>query len=534
VITVSGAGRRRFTLRVAVLSLAVLFAGVCTATTPSRATTGSEPLPLGGYEATDAVPETCPSAAFGGPYDCSSFVITGCPDLAEIQGTVAVGEPIGGPIRGVIVFLSGSGGRAWYSNDIGADGLLMDVRSQGFRVIQVRWQSRWLESVAGQQTGAVRLACRPATMISAIHDRYFAPLGLADRTDGVCGFCVTGNSAGSSQVAYGLSSYGLDRILDAAVLTAGPPHAEIARGCLGPKRLRFSRTNAITMDLSYGFAPDQGPCVARDPSWVSRWDQDSFSLAGNDYLHPSSRIAFIIGEADPLMAELSSYYRQRLDASGTPMLTYQVLPAVGHEVPTTELGRTAIFEALVDEDIAPDVTAPVVDLRTPVVEGVYGLGEVVEADFSCADEQGGSGVASCVGSVPDGGSIDTSTVGAHEVSVTATDFTGNTTTVTRGYSVEETSPDVTAPVVDLRVPVVGGVYGLGAVVEADFSCVDEEGGSGVASCVGSVPDGGPIDTSTVGAHKVGVTATDQAGNRTTVTCRYSVQSPVSVSVGDDD
>ena len=47
-------------------------------------------------------------------------------------------------------------------------------------------------------------------------------------------------------------------------------------------------------------------------------------------------------------------------------------------------------------------------------------------------------------------------------------------------------------------------------------------GSGIDTCVGTVPNGSPIDTSTVGTHTFTVTGTDKAGNLTVVTLHYSV------------
>ena len=150
------------------------------------------------------------------------------------------------------------------------------------------------------------------------------------------------------------------------------------------------------------------------------------------------------------------------------------------------------------------------------------FGEAVAADYSCADE-GGSGLASCTGDVPDGDPLNTSTSGDHAFTLVATDGAGNETTVTHHYSVAP-APDEQAPTIDLRTPLQGAQYDLGADVRADYSCADE-GGSGVASCTGTVPDGDPLDTSTAGAHAFTVIARDGAGHETTVTNSYTVVEP---------
>lgn len=169
---------------------------------------------------------------------------------------------------------------------------------------------------------------------------------------------------------------------------------------------------------------------------------------------------------------------------------------------------------------APDLVAPTVDLRTPAEGAQYTVGDDVKAAYSCADE-GGSGLDSCTGDVPDGDAIDTSTAGDHAFTVTARDGAGHETTVTHHYTVAEPSRDEQPPTVDLRTPDDGAVYDLNEVVTADYSCADN-GGSGLQSCTGTVDDGAAIDTSTAGDHTFTVVARDGEGNETTVSHSYTV------------
>ena len=55
-------------------------------------------------------------------------------------------------------------------------------------------------------------------------------------------------------------------------------------------------------------------------------------------------------------------------------------------------------------------------------------------------------------------------------------------------------------------------------MEALFTCTDEDGGSGVATCDG--PD--RLDTASIGAKSFDVVATDAAGNTRTETVTYRV------------
>ncbi len=163
----------------------------------------------------------------------------------------------------------------------------------------------------------------------------------------------------------------------------------------------------------------------------------------------------------------------------------------------------------------PDLTAPVVDLRSPVDGLQVEVGTPVEVDFSCSDE-GGSELAACVGSVPDGGLLDTGTVGPRSVTVTARDNAGNETVVTHAVEVV----DETAPSIVLTSPTDGAEYSLGESVLADYSCSDD--GSLVTLCAGDVPDGAALDTSTPGPASFRVRALDAAGNSASLTVDYRV------------
>ncbi|HEY7016883.1 MAG TPA: M12 family metallo-peptidase [Gaiellaceae bacterium] len=84
--------------------------------------------------------------------------------------------------------------------------------------------------------------------------------------------------------------------------------------------------------------------------------------------------------------------------------------------------------------------------------------------------------------------------------------------------------DSDAPTANIARPKDGASFKVGQVVDANYKCSDNKNGSGLASCVGTVPVGDPIDTSTPGDHTFTVTATDKAGNVTTVTNTYNVRS----------
>jgi lysophospholipase L1-like esterase len=167
-----------------------------------------------------------------------------------------------------------------------------------------------------------------------------------------------------------------------------------------------------------------------------------------------------------------------------------------------------------------DVTPPEIDLRNPAVDTVLEHREDSAADYSCTDEPGGSGLATCEGTVPDGDPIPTGTLGAQDFTVDATDHDGNAASVIRTYTVV----DVTAPEIELTTPADDAVFAHHEEVLAEFTCTDEEGGSGIADgfCEGTAAAGEEIDTSTLGDHTFTVTATDRAGNVSEVAHTYTV------------
>jgi hypothetical protein len=82
--------------------------------------------------------------------------------------------------------------------------------------------------------------------------------------------------------------------------------------------------------------------------------------------------------------------------------------------------------------------------------------------------------------------------------------------------------DNVKPTVTVAAPIAGGQFRQNSQQIADFACADE--GLGIESCVGTVADGAAIDTSKIGYRTFTVTATDNAGNVTTTSVEYVVNS----------
>jgi len=180
-------------------------------------------------------------------------------------------------------------------------------------------------------------------------------------------------------------------------------------------------------------------------------------------------------------------------------------------------GPSGLYRIDVTGATGCDMTPPTVDLRSPANGSHVKQGAPLVVDFSCADS-GGSGLASCVGSVADGTLVDTSQLGDVTVTVTASDHAGNQTVVENTVTVV----DETKPTISLTAPGAGATYELGAQLLADYACADEPNGSGLESCEGSAADGAAVDTGSLGEKTFTVDASDHAGNTEAMTVSYTV------------
>jgi WD40 repeat protein len=163
---------------------------------------------------------------------------------------------------------------------------------------------------------------------------------------------------------------------------------------------------------------------------------------------------------------------------------------------------------------------PTALIGSPTGGQTYALKQPVPTSFSCTDPYG-PGISSCTDSNGSGspGALDTATVGAHSYAVTATSLDGQTGTASTSYTVAG------APLATVSSPASAARYTRGRVVAASYACQDGAGGPGIASCIGPVATGQPINTTTVGRHTFTVTATSKDGQTTTSTITYTVELP---------
>jgi hypothetical protein len=151
----------------------------------------------------------------------------------------------------------------------------------------------------------------------------------------------------------------------------------------------------------------------------------------------------------------------------------------------------------------PTITGAVTS-GTKTTSGWYS-GEV-KVTFTCSDAL--SGVATC----PD--PVILTANGTNAATGTATDKAGNTASVTvGGIQIDQEKPTLTTGDVIVQ----GGTFTLGSVPAATCTAVDSF--SGIASCTVSVTGG---NANGVGTFSYTATATDKAGNSSTVSGTYRV------------
>jgi len=266
-----------------------------------------------------------------------------CPHVrAAARGNLVVVGPTGSP-RGVVVILLG--GLAQGFEGVNRQ-FVSSLSSDGFEVVVLSWVDSWLQSSPGEQVGPKRLACRAATAVRWTYDHLYQALGAPREGLGGCGFCLHGNSGGASQTAYALSFYGLDDIVDAAIMSGGPPHAGLAAGCLQQDGYTFDTNSAHIIDLSYGFPNGNGPCERHDATYRSHWDQDSVDVGGV-YKYPRARIAFVFVSGDPTVGpQHGMLYEAKLKKAKTPYLSVKDIAGNKHTIESLPNGRATLESEL--------------------------------------------------------------------------------------------------------------------------------------------------------------------------------------------
>lgn len=312
--------------------------------------------------------------------------------------------------------------------------------------------------------------------------------------------------------------------------------------------------------------PSESPCRAEVATVVKASPVLSTKLAGGGQsgtaitVTPSADVrdqASIANELFPLHGEGTVTYTLYSDsacsheASGAgamvdestaipPLIEWTIPVSDAQELSPGEYYWQASFSG--DEWFLPAVSecgsevekvsaAPSAKIEGPGEGGVYSQGELVKAVFSCLEGEFGPGLTACEDSNKasgGAGQLNTSALGQHEYTVTATSKDGQTGTAKIKYTV------AAPPAATIKSPGGGGVYSQGEVIKTTFSCSEGEYGSGLASCEDSNKasgGAGALKTSEVGEHEYTVTATSKDGQSSTARIKYTVGAPCKTAAG---
>jgi hypothetical protein len=86
-------------------------------------------------------------------------------------------------------------------------------------------------------------------------------------------------------------------------------------------------------------------------------------------------------------------------------------------------------------------------------------------------------------------------------------------------------PTISPPTISIGSPITGQRLTRLQAVDARYSCQDAAGAPAIASCAGTVANGSPIDTSTLGSHAFTVLAQSKDGQSAIKTVHYTVRLP---------
>ncbi len=202
-------------------------------------------------------------------------------------------------------------------------------------------------------------------------------------------------------------------------------------------------------------------------------------------------------------------------ATGAQSIATTVVPGASTSFAITTEGITTItffgtdnagnVERAKTLTIRLDKTAPSISCSAP-----DGLWHASDVTILCTASDVGSGLAN----PPDASfSLNTSVPAETETSNAATgtrsicDVAGNCATA---GPVTGNMVDKKPPTISISSPTAGGNYLLNQAVNANYGCAD--GGSGVATCTGTVASGSPLSTAHVGSKTLIVNGIDKVGN----------------------
>lgn len=288
----------------------------CTLGSPT--TTGSAQLIGTTCSTTPTLPHTT----------CQTVQIT-CDGIQPLDVELRISAPAAGvPYRGTILFGTGAAGDKFYA-DLDQQ-ILATLQADGFRIVDRRWAAPWFF----QSISVRKQSCRYATLLEYVAGSIHTPGGA---------LCATGHSNGGMELAYALTAWNADAVLDVAVPTSGP-NSRLDYVCMGwPAGQCPGIVPASVMTCTPPCMGQPFFCTACNPTPTALdQEEDSvlFPAAVLDF--PTTRVHQIFGRSDcGTPAVPSGLLFQSMITSER---ISEFVPA-GHSVASTPPGRDAMRRA---------------------------------------------------------------------------------------------------------------------------------------------------------------------------------------------
>jgi hypothetical protein len=280
--------------------------------------------------------EPCPAGPIADTA-CRRLAVA-CPELKPIEVRIRITEPAAGvPFRGTVVMGSGGNGSGFYAGQPGGQILVKEVAAMGFRVVDRDWAGGWTTAEGGLRKESRRYA----TLLTWVHDHV--------HKGGK--FVATGNSGGSAEISYALTTWGRGDILDVAIPTSGPPLGRLDYACVKQASPEWAALCASIVPKGVMecpstciLGPANGVCkqVSAEPTPEQLLD-DSVMHPGALLNYPKTKVYFLFGAHDcgePVPIGLTYATKVASEKS------IQFVPGTPHPLFSTPEGREAIRKAI--------------------------------------------------------------------------------------------------------------------------------------------------------------------------------------------
>jgi hypothetical protein len=295
-------------------------------------------------------PVQCSGGSSG---DCYTIRVT-CPGVSStLDAIIKFGIPLTSTLSGTVMFYGGYDGMYfWESIPVTNTAIISDVRTAGFSTVQIDWLNRWFLTSTGNMAGMDGVACRSATVARWVYDTFH-------QADQSAPYCLVGHSNGATQVAYSLSHYGLDEIVDEAILESGPNFSLLEHGCINSQAYASlfepKTPDRRWIDETFGVTATNGPCEntnSADPlksQWRPLWQEASIVTNHTLNYYPTTMVSMIFGSLDNSPTKYHAVeFANWLSLGGTPHFTSTIIQGGLHGTTRSPAGKIKMTSEIIN------------------------------------------------------------------------------------------------------------------------------------------------------------------------------------------